>query len=838
MLYEDLCDWINGLPYWQKKIAIKVLNNQVVTDKDCDDIYNIFKIKNKLCNDQNIEFEEISLPVQCIADNENQVLSWNGVRNIQGINALKEGEGLEISNKITLFYGENGSGKTGYTRLFNNAFVSKGDKSLLPNIFSDKVSNTYAEFIFSDSTGENVLKYPEEKEANEFRRVMVFDTTSAVNDMMLESELSFIPSEFRFFEEFLNASIEIGQRLEDEIKQKNIDNPVEIFFDKDTEIKKKITLLSSDTDIIKFKEDVSITDEEKDNYAKVKVEKSKLVGLNIDNQLVKLKKIEKALTESKQVAVEINQLFNDANLQKNKGIISDLKSKENILKTEGIEQFAEDEILNLGGKEWKEFIIAAQNYYKSIDEKIENCIFCGQKIDGISVIEKYWTYLQSQAEKNYNILIDSIRTNKKQYENLEVKICDNDSLLYEWLIEKDEDKYTSLNDFYKTIEELRIVIIENLDNKTWDETIQSLVVDINFFDNYLKEIQDSIQNLNIDEVKKQICNLEKIENEFLDKKKVQNLMSQIEEFIIDKKWVKIAEKSKVKTRNITNKQKELFGKYVTEDYINIFNEECSKLKADFKAEIVQRGSKGKTLKKLAIKGHVPGEVLSEGEQRAIAIANFLAEVKMQPNNVAIIFDDPVSSLDHKRRNVIAKRLAEEAAKRQVIIMTHDITFFMELKSTCEQEGIEYLMETVRKVGNEPGNISQEIPWQGMSVKERTKRLNELLQELKKYEKSVEMDEYFFRAKMWCELLRESWERAVEEILFNDAIQRYNPCIQTQRLKKAPFTVALYNQIEAGMSECSNWVHDRARGLNADVPTTEQLKDSISVFENFVKSNRK
>ena len=88
------------------------------------------------------------------------------------------------------------------------------------------------------------------------------------------------------------------------------------------------------------------------------------------------------------------------------------------------------------------------------------------------------------------------------------------------------------------------------------------------------------------------------------------------------KWDTLAEKSKIKTRAITNKQKDLFEKYVTEDYIKTFINECEKLMANFDVDIVSRGSSGQTLKKLQIKGKAPGKVLSEGEQRAIIYSKF------------------------------------------------------------------------------------------------------------------------------------------------------------------------------------------------------------------------
>lgn len=146
-------------------------------------------------------------------------------------------------------------------------------------------------------------------------------------------------------------------------------------------------------------------------------------------------------------------------------------------------------------------------------------------------------------------------------------------------------------------------------------------------------------------------------------------------------------------------------------------------------------------------------------------------------------------------------------------------------------------ETIRKICDQPGDISTLIPWQGMNVKDRTGKLKNDLQKIVSVFNSGDMDTYYYKAKEWCELLRESWERAVEEILFNDAIQRYNPCVQTQRLRKAPFTHDLYTELEHGMTECSAWCHDQARAINANIPSVDDLKSYIECFEKYCKKHK-
>ncbi len=73
------------------------------------------------------------------------------------------------------------------------------------------------------------------------------------------------------------------------------------------------------------------------------------------------------------------------------------------------------------------------------------------------------------------------------------------------------------------------------------------------------------------------------------------------------------------------------------------------------------------------------EVLSEGEQTALGLAGYLAELWTDSSHSAAVFDDPVSSLDHERRDKVAERLVQLAKERQTIVFTHDVAFVLALK---------------------------------------------------------------------------------------------------------------------------------------------------------------
>ena len=457
---------------------------------------------------------------------------------------------------------------------------------------------------------------------------------------------------------------------------------------------------------------------------------------------------------------------------------------------------------------------------------------------------KYWKYLKNESEKILAVKNNSIKDEERRFKLINTTILNKDSILSYSLKDNNIDLFNSINQASNNFENLKDRVLKALNNLQWDSQIEGYNFDYNEIEKVINNLNNLIENLDEDSVKKEIEELQIKENEFNDKLKVEKLLPKIEDFINNKEWVDNANKIKINTRSITSKQNSLFSKYVTDTYIETFNNECQKLNANFSAEIKQRGRKGTTLNKLTIQEKKPIDILSEGEQRAIALANFLSETSMNKNNICIVFDDPVSSLDHKRKEIIADRLIDEAQQKQVVIFTHDLPFLLLMQNKSSEKQLDCCHNTIRKIKNETGISTNSHPWISMTVKKRIGYLREQLQNITTYYNNISSDapeeqlEYSHKAKMWCEELRETWEKSIEELLLNGSIERFNPAIQTSRLKKAPFNRELYEEVEKGMTESSKWVHDRSSALGEETPIPEQLKEYIDDLDKFTKKLKK
>lgn len=73
--------------------------------------YTAFKIESNL--EEGSLGEEIDPPI--VDEEKVPTVIWQGVGNVHGVNKLKTGPRLNVCDGLTIVYGENGSGKSGYS---------------------------------------------------------------------------------------------------------------------------------------------------------------------------------------------------------------------------------------------------------------------------------------------------------------------------------------------------------------------------------------------------------------------------------------------------------------------------------------------------------------------------------------------------------------------------------------------------------------------------------------------------------------------------------------------------------------------------------------------------
>ena len=255
-------------------------------------------------------------------------------------------------------------------------------------------------------------------------------------------------------------------------------------------------------------------------------------------------------------------------------------------------------------------------------------------------------------------------------------------------------------------------------------------------------------------------------------------------------------------------------------------------------EFHTQGQRGQTVRSLSIKGgHSPDKILSEGEQRAVALADFLTEIALNPANAGIVLDDPVTSQDHQRKNRIARRLIAEAKNRQVVVFTHDLVFLTMLAGAAEDENVEMLTHWIERDGEgRPGQISLDDCPATTPQYRNTRKAKKTMAEAKAAAGSA-------RTKLiqrGMGELRRTVEEVIPHYLLKQVVNRWSDRIIVTSLKKVNWDDGLVADIISAYEDLSTFIegHSHTEEKAGAPPEPNQLVEMIARVDELIKRARR
>ncbi|MEK4871230.1 AAA family ATPase [Niallia sp. FSL W8-1348] len=415
--------------------------------------------------------------------------------------------------------------------------------------------------------------------------------------------------------------------------------------------------------------------------------------------------------------------------------------------------------------------------------ELDFCIFCGQILDGkhVEIIENNFNHVNSTIiQEKEKIQRDILKNDLKE---LKLTFGDDDKEIIE--------KEALANKIHS------IVSLINNNISIFSQAINKAeIIDYSIqfdFSSLTEEITEEIVTLNerLNNLNQSNISTNKIVEQLESKRKqlVRNsfINNNIELF---KEWFEINDKINqltnmkkgFSTNTITKKAKEAFKDLVEENYVTIFKKYCKELKVR-DVEVKLKPQKGKTFrsKYVAEEKFKITDIMSEGEQKAIAMAEFATDLKMRKNYNTVIFDDPVTSLDYKRTENFAKLIYNLSKDRQVIVYTHNILFYYFLYNQCESdkntENKFYKVDSYDQ--NNKGLVSESFSGRLDSIGDLKKKINGYKQKIENKNCIGDELEYnislaYTEIRTWCELI-------VEEGFFKSIIRRYEPNIRFTKL---------------------------------------------------------
>lgn len=135
---REIVDWSANQPMWQRDALRRLLQQRGLDDDDISELLLICRATRGIrdANEPAPAFfpaESSSLPE---SEAERNAVSLRAVRNVQRVNALAENQTLKFRHDgLTVVFGHNGSGKSGYARILRDACRARANDTILPNVY-------------------------------------------------------------------------------------------------------------------------------------------------------------------------------------------------------------------------------------------------------------------------------------------------------------------------------------------------------------------------------------------------------------------------------------------------------------------------------------------------------------------------------------------------------------------------------------------------------------------------------------------------------------------------------------------------------------------------------
>jgi hypothetical protein len=205
--------------------------------------------------------------------------------------------------------------------------------------------------------------------------------------------------------------------------------------------------------------------------------------------------------------------------------------------------------------------------------------------------------------------------------------------------------------------------------------------------------------------------------------------------------------------------------------------------------------------------------------------------------MGIVFDDPVSSMDHLRKDLIARRLVEEATKRQVIIFTHDIIFSHYLATEAEKLGGGFIFTgrtVARKYDGLVGCVDEMLFPHSHYEGEAAKRAQNFLDSAKGSTGATQRD----HLEKACGSLRTAYEDFIQRKLFNDVVGRWRENIKFT-LKDLYVDEAIVTRVDERMASLSRYIdaHSHSEAYREKPLIIDFVEQELQAYHIIVKDYR-
>jgi energy-coupling factor transporter ATP-binding protein EcfA2 len=793
-----ILDWSASRPPWQRDALRRIVSKSALADADISELVTLCKKDNGRLG---VALEAVPLDKAHLPSGPEGLSSVTlaSIKDVIGVNQLATAQELAFApDGVTIVYGDNGAGKSGYTRILKRVCKARHTGDIAANAFDNNAPPPSALLSYvTDGVPQQPLKWRNEDTPHPvLSAVNVFDRDSGIVHVREKNEVAFRPFGLDVPDELAAAC----QRVKDVLtkEQGDLERSRDAIFSKPswkstTAVGRILSALTAATPLGPLAKLAEVSEQEKHRYRQLVEDLAKdPMKAAAEHRLF--------ADELRQLATQLDQVasrFSDQEMTNLNALADDARGKRQAALVAADNAFSNADLAGVGGAAWQALWSAARQYSEEtaypgrpfpLPSEDALCVLCHQQLSVTARLrlKGFDEFVRADTERQARAAEAAFTPARDRFIAQTVRVRDYVALRKRIALTDTSLARSILRFLASTRLRRRICLLALASKKPL--LLPALALnpskEVLELERRFRAYADELAKAAGEEGRKK---LEAERDELADRISLEALYSKAEAEVARLAALALIAKClpSTATTQITKLGNEIADQVITPRIRDRFQHEIVSLASNrVRVEIVRSGGKFgspqyqiRFFANANVRVHT---VLSEGEQTCVALAAFLTELATANHKSALVFDDPVSSLDHRWRKRVAQRLAEEAHQRQVIVFTHDLVFVHDLKDMAEATGTSTKLMTVARGPTGAGVITDGLPWRGTGIKDRIDKLQKEVREAQPFYDAHDEAEYRNRVFKIYNGLRSTWERAIEDIAFNGVIIRHREPLRLSR----------------------------------------------------------
>src|SRR5665811_1445553 len=162
----DILEWSTQLPDWERDALRRVVTQHEVTDTGIDELLSLLKTTKRAQPPDETQppakpFSAADIPAR---PDEASPMRLESLHDLENVNALAPAQCLSFEEiGLTVIYGENASGKSGYARVLKRACRARGEEPVLTDVTQEASEPPRAIFDIRRGEHERTVTWEEER---------------------------------------------------------------------------------------------------------------------------------------------------------------------------------------------------------------------------------------------------------------------------------------------------------------------------------------------------------------------------------------------------------------------------------------------------------------------------------------------------------------------------------------------------------------------------------------------------------------------------------------------------------------------------------------------------